>query len=35
MAANGGIMVLQNGSPKNSYKELWEREDVSNDKNLS
>ena len=26
MAANGGIMVLQNGSPRNTYKELWDKD---------
>lgn len=30
MAANGGLMVLQNGSPKNTYKELWDRDLVKN-----
>jgi hypothetical protein len=26
MAANGGLIVLQNGSPRETYKELWDKE---------
>ena len=26
MAANGGLMVLENGSPKSNYKEIWDRD---------
>jgi hypothetical protein len=26
MAANGGLMVLENGSPQSNYKEVWDRD---------
>ncbi len=32
MAANGGIIVLQNGSPRATYKQLWDQDSVMKSK---